>query len=100
MRHNLSSPPLRKVNVLGLGKFPPGAWGPAFPLSSPPCPTECRSENSYAEQMPSEGTGMGAPQGKDKKPWGYQMAAFGFWLLPIPFSNHLVGTQCLPVGRR
>lgn len=42
--------------------------------------------------MPSEGTGMGAPQGKDKKPRGYQMAAFGFWLLPIPFSNHLVGT--------
>lgn len=38
--------------------FPPWAWGPAFPLSSPPCLTECRTENSYAGQMPSEGTGM------------------------------------------
>lgn len=44
--------------------FPPWSRGPAFPLSSPPCLTECRTENSYAGQMPSEGTGIGEPQGK------------------------------------
>lgn len=75
MRHNSSSHLM----------FPPWAWGPAFPLSSPPCLTECRTENSYAGQMPSEGTGMGGPQkGKAQETLGVPNGCF--WILLTPYS--------------